>query len=141
MIALRVSGELACSTARAWELVADYKQDPRWRHGVTTMSPQPPGIVVPGTTTNEILRFGGRTYRSGGRVTTVDSRREFAWHTTSGLRAEGGRIVEPLDDGRTRLTLHVVVHPQGIERLLEPIIKPLLRRRLLADIHRLAGLV
>lgn len=141
MIALRVSGELACSAERAWELVADYAQDPRWRAGVTTMNPRPPGIVSPGTTTEEILRFGGRTYRSGGLVTSVDPGREFAWRTTSGLRAAGGRIVEPLGNGRTRLTLHAEIRPDGIMRLLQPVITPLLRRQLLADIGRLARLV
>ncbi|NIH82197.1 SRPBCC family protein [Amycolatopsis viridis] len=141
MIALRVSGELACSAERAWALVADYGQDPRWRAGVTTMNPQPPGIVTPGTTTEEVLRFGGRTYRSGGLVTSVDPGREFSWRTTSGLRASGGRILEPLDDRRTRLTLHAQVRPPGILRLFEPVLTPLLRRQLLADIGRLTRLV
>ncbi len=51
---------------QVWALVADYGRDPQWRAGVATMDPSPPGPVVPGTVTAEILRVGGRTYRSAG---------------------------------------------------------------------------
>ncbi|WP_433221435.1 SRPBCC family protein [Microtetraspora malaysiensis] len=141
MIELREVGEIACAAARVWAVVADYGQDPRWRKGVETMAPRPEGIVRVGTTTAEVMRFAGRTYRNGGEVIQVDPGRSFAWRTTSGIDAEGDRLVEPLGADRCRFTFHVRVTPRVTsERLLEPALRWLLRRSIRADICRLAGL-
>lgn len=141
MIELREDGEIACPAARVWAVVADYGQDPRWRKGVETMAPSPEGIVGVGTTTAEVMRFAGRTYRNCGEVIQVEPGRSFAWRTTSGIDAEGGRLVEPLGEDRCRFTFHVCVTPRVTsERLLEPALRWLLRRSIRADIRRLAGL-
>ncbi|NUR84061.1 MAG: hypothetical protein HOY71_08245, partial [Nonomuraea sp.] len=95
-IELRESAEIPCPAAKVWSVVADYDRDPDWRAGVSTMAPRPAGIVRAGTTTAEVMRFAGRTYRNGGEVIRVDPGRSFAWRTTSGIDAEGGRAVEEL---------------------------------------------
>ncbi|MFI7468798.1 SRPBCC family protein [Nonomuraea sp. NPDC049646] len=139
MIELREGGVIDCSAARVWAVVADYGQDPRWRKGVETMAPSSEGLVRVGTTTAEIMRFAGRTYRNGGEVVAVESGRSFAWRTTSGIVAEGGRFVEPLGEERCRFTFHVRVTPRtGSERALEPVLRWLLRRSIRADVRRLA---
>jgi len=141
MIELEEVGEIACPAAHVWAVVADYGQDPRWRKGVETMTSHPAGIVRVGTTTTEVMRFAGRTYRNGGEVIQVEPGRSFAWRTTSGIEAEGGRLVEPLGEDRCRFTFHVRVTPRVTsERLLEPALRWLLRRSIRADIRRLAGL-
>ncbi|MGW2158566.1 SRPBCC family protein [Nonomuraea sp. NPDC001699] len=141
MIELQEGGEISCPAARVWAVVADYGQDPRWRKGVETMAPHPEGIVRVGMTTAEVMRFAGRTYRNGGEVIRVEPGRSFAWRTTSGIDAEGGRLVEPLGEDRCRFTFHVRVTPRATsERLLEPVLRWLLRRSIRADVRRLAGL-
>ncbi|KAB8187574.1 hypothetical protein FH608_045740 [Nonomuraea phyllanthi] len=141
MIELQEDGEIACPAALVWAIVADYGQDPRWRKGVKTMAPRPEGIVRVGTTTAEVMRFAGRTYRNGGEVIQVEPGRSFAWRTTSGIDAEGGRLVEPLGEERCRFTFHVCVTPRVTsEKLLEPALRWLLRRSIRADIRRLACL-
>jgi hypothetical protein len=87
MIEVREHSEISCPAAAAWAVVADYGQDPRWRKGVETMAPRPEGIVRVGTTTAEVMRFAGRTYRNGGEVTGVEPGRSFDWRTTSGIDA------------------------------------------------------
>ncbi|MFC7713335.1 SRPBCC family protein [Nonomuraea recticatena] len=72
MIELQEDGEIACPAVLVWAVVADYGQDPRWRKGVKTMAPRPEGIVQVGTTTAEVMRFAGRTYRNGGEVIQVE---------------------------------------------------------------------
>ena len=141
MIEVQEDGEIACPAALVWAIVADYGQDPRWRKGVKTMAPRPEGIVQVGTTTAEVMRFARRTYRNGGEVIRVEPGRSFAWRTTSGIDAEGGRMVEPLGEERCRFTFHVRVTPRkASEKLLEPALRWLLRRSIRADIRRLAGL-
>ncbi|MFC4122891.1 SRPBCC family protein [Nonomuraea zeae] len=140
MIELREYGEITRPAGAVWAVVADYRQDPRWRGGVETMAPDPAGIVRVGTTTAEVMRFAGRTYRNGGEVTQVRPGHSFAWRTTSGIDAEGGRIVEALGEDRCRFTFHVRVTPRTtFDKLLEPVLGRLLRRAIRADIRRLAG--
>jgi hypothetical protein len=141
VIEVSASREVPVPAERAWAVVADYGHDPRWRHGVSTMAPQPPGPVTVGTTTAEVLRFAGRTYRSGGLVTEVDEGRGFAWRTTSGLVAHGGRTVRPLGARSARVTLRATVRPVGAQRLLAPVLRPLLGRALRRDLDRLAALL
>lgn len=121
-------------------MVADYGRDPLWRAGVQTMAPDPAGIVTVGTTTHEVMRFAGRTYRNGGIVTRVDAGRSFAWRTTSGIDAEGGRRVEPLDATRCEFTFHVQIRPHGLERVVAPVLRRMLAQAIRADIRRLEGL-
>jgi hypothetical protein len=141
MIEIRESGEIAWAAARVWAIVADYGQDTRWRKGVETMTPHPEGIVLVGTTTAEVMRFAGRTYRNCGEVIQVEPGRSFAWRTTSGIDAEGARLVEPLGEDRCRFTFHVRVIPRATsERLLEPALRWMLRRLIRSDVRRLASL-
>ncbi|MFG1959411.1 SRPBCC family protein [Nonomuraea sp. NPDC049028] len=142
MIEVREHGEISRPAAAVWAVVADYGQDPRWRKGVETMAPRPGGIVRVGTTTAEVMRFAGRTYRNGGEVTGVEPGRSFDWRTTSGIDAEGGRSVVSLGKDRCRFAFHVRVAPRAAsERLLEPVLGWLLRRAIRADIRRLADLL
>lgn len=127
--------------AAGWAIVADYGHDPEWRHGVATMAPEPPGEVSVGTTTAEVIRFGGRTYRNVGAVTAVDPGRRFSWRTTSGADADGSRTVRALGDDRCEITLELTVRPHGAERLLRPVLARMLDRGMAADLDRLAGLV
>lgn len=129
------------SAPAAWAVVADYGRDPEWRRGVRTMAPEPAGVVTVGTTTAEVLRFAGRTYRSGGLVTAVDAGVRFRWRTTSGLVAEGGRTVEPAGPVSARVTLRAAVRPIGAQRLLAPVLAPVLTRTLRGDLDRLAALL
>lgn len=117
-------------------IVHDYRRDPEWRQGVVTMDPQPPGPVVAGQTTAEVLRLAGRTYRNGGEVTAVEGDR-FTWRTTSGVDADGARTVGALDGGRCRVVLELRLRPQG---LVERLAVPMVRKGLAADLQRLAAL-
>ncbi len=120
-----------------WRLVADYDRDPQWRAGVATMAPSTSGPVVVGTTTAERLRTAGRTWNNTGVVTSVGPGRRFTWRTTSGVVASGSRTVVPLPGGRCRVELALSVRPDGVQRLLRPLLAGVLRRGLAADAARL----
>ena len=120
-----------------WAVVADYDRDPDWRAGVETMAPSTSGVVAPGTTTDEVLHFGGRTCRNGGIVDAVDDGRRYTWRTTSGVAARGAREVIPVDDDTTIVRLELDPTLPGIKRVL----RPMLARQLVADGARLKALL
>ncbi|MGK2949100.1 MAG: SRPBCC family protein [Acidimicrobiales bacterium] len=140
-ISITRSVTIEAPAATAWAVMADYDRDPEWRDGVSTMAPQPPGEVSAGTTTAEVIRFGGRTYRNAGEVTAVDPGRSFSWRTTSGADAKGSRAVRTLGGERSEVTLELLVRPHGSERLLRPVLARMLDRGMAADLDRLAALV
>jgi len=140
MPTLTASHIVARPAPEVWAIVADYGRDPEWRKGVETMAPSAPGPVIEGLTTDEILHFGGRTYRNAGVVTAVEPGAWFAWRTTSGADADGSRTVRDLGDGRCEVTLVLTVRPHGVERLLQPVLMRMLRSGLAADLGRLARL-
>lgn len=120
-----------------WALLADYGNDPAWRAGVRTMNPDPAGPVRPGTTTLEVLRLGGRTYRIPGEVIDVDEGRSFGWRASV---AAGRRQVEPVGEDRCRVVLTTDVTLTGMERMMAPVLVRMLRRRLEGDLVRLSAL-
>lgn len=127
-----------CPASAAWQVLADYRFDSQWRTGVSTMNQQPAGLVQVGTTTLEILRFAGRTYRVPGTVTAVDPGRSLQW---SASRATGGRYVDVIDDTSCRIRLELNIEMRGIERLLAPLLIRLMNRRLDNDVEQLASLL
>lgn len=127
--------------AAAWAVVADYRRDPQWRRGVRRMAPSPAGPVTVGTTTDEVLRLAGSTYRNRGEVTAMAPGSAFAWHTTAGADADGSRTVTPLTDDRCRVRLTLTVRASGMQRLIAPLLSYLLQRNLSGDAERLRELV
>ena len=134
----RASIDIESPAATVWSIVSDYRSDPLWRRGVETMTPDPFGPVVAGTTTREVLRLGGRTYRSDGVVETFEPGRSFTWRTVSGATAFGSRRVDEIDPDRCRVVLELNVVPRSSERLMVPILRRVLARTLRADLKRLA---
>jgi uncharacterized membrane protein len=120
-----------------WSLIADYSNDPSWRHGVTRMEPTPAGLVGKGTTTDEVMRFAGSTYQNLGEVIGIGPDLRFAWRTVKGVDADGSRSVTPLGPGRCRVRLELNVRTRGLQRVIAPILVWLLRRNLHADLLRL----
>ena len=129
------------SAAEVWAVVADYDRDPEWRDGVETMAPSTSGPAMVGTTTAEVLHLGGRTYRNGGVVTAVEAGRRLEWRTTSGADARGSRTVRATGAGRCEVSLELHVRYHGVQRLLAPVLTPMLRKGLHTDLARLAQLV
>jgi uncharacterized membrane protein len=139
-ITVRATIEVDGPAEQAWAVLGDYRRDPEWRAGVSTMDPTPPGPAEPGQTTDERMRFAGRSYRNGGRVEGVGPGRELRWRTTSGVDADGTRTVDELPGGRSRIQVETHVRPHGMDRLFSPVLGPLLRRQLRGDLRRLREL-
>lgn len=139
-VSLRESVEIDVHAAVAWRIVAHQERDPEWRHGVREMGSDPAGEVTVGARTDEVITVAGRTYRNVGRIDHVDMGRSFTWHTVEGADAHGSRTVRPLGDGRCEVTMELVVHPAGLDRLLAPVTGRVLGRSLRRDVRALAAL-
>lgn len=139
---IRMSAEVDIDrpATEVWGVLADYRRDTEWRRGVTRMEPAPAGPVANGTTTDEVLRLGGRTYRNLGVVTAVDPGVGFSWQTTEGADAHGARAVHAVSTTRCVARLELEVRVTGGERLLAPLLGRMLRRNLGTDMQRLRRL-
>ena len=140
-IEMQATAEIDRPAAEVWQVLADYARDPEWRTGVRSMVPTPPGEAQVGTTTTEVLRLGGRTWRNDGEVTAVDAGRRFTWRTTVGADADGARAVSPTSDGSCLVSLELRVRPHGAERLMAPLLRRMLQKNLHRDLSRLRELV
>lgn len=133
--------QVGARTEDVFAVLGDYQQDPRWRRGVVTMSPEPPGPARVGTTTDEVIRFLGMTTRTPGEVTAVVSGELLAWHAEgTRLAASGTRQVERAQDG-ARVTLATEIRLRGRWHLLEPMLALMYKRQLRGDLTRLKALV
>lgn len=141
MIVMDATVDVDTPAAEAWAVVADYRRDVEWRHGVRSMVPSPPGPVGPATTVVEWIRAAGRTVRNDGEVTAFEDGRRFAWRTTAGVVAEGSREVVSTGDDTCRVRLELRVRPPDVFRLVPGLLRRSLQRTLTADAHRLRTLV
>lgn len=132
--------EIDVPARRVWDIVADYARDPEWRSDVTEMRSDRAGLVTAGCRAHEVMKVGARTYRNDAVVERVVDGSFLAWRTTSGLEAEGSRAVRPLNGARCEVVLDLHVAPHGVDRLLAPILRPLIARGLRRDLGNLAEL-
>src|SRR4051812_17984088 len=104
-----ISAEVTIDRAApsVWALVADYRNDPRWRRGVSKMQPSPAGPVAVGTTTDEAMRLAGKKFLNLGLVTAVQPGTHFEWRTTSGADANGSRTVTAVAEDRCTVRLAI----------------------------------
>ena len=133
--------DIDASAAAVWAVLADYSRDAEWRTDVSEMRPEPAGPAAVGTITHEVMKVGGRTYRNTGLVGRVEPGRRLEWRTTAGADAHGSRTVESLGGERSRVTMELHVVPHGVNRLLAPVLRPMLVKGLRRDLQALATLV
>ena len=136
LIELSAEAVIARTAEEVWPVLADYRNDIRWRRGVRRMEPSPAGVVAVGTTTDEVIRLAGSTYRNRGLVTAVTPGSAFSWHTTAGADADGSRAITALTDDRCRVRLTLRVRVSGAQRLIAPLLSMMLRRNLSGDTDR-----
>jgi hypothetical protein len=124
-----------------YDFVADYANDPRWRRGVSQMTPTPAGAVADGTRVHEVLRFGGKEHTTDTVVRDVVPGRSFSFEGDgTGGRVRGRRGVVAVPEG-ARLSTELHVDPPRGLRLFEPLLAPLFRRGTRRDLAALRDLL
>lgn len=136
-----VQKSLPVSPERIWAVLGNYARDREWRSGVE-MRQEPPGMAIQGAMTYETLRFLGRTMSVVARLEEVEPGKRLVFQTVeSDVPVRGERRVEPLDDGKSLVTLKLSLRPAGLWAIFAAPMAQLLRRRVARDLDSLAALV
>ena len=126
---------------RAWALLSDYANDPRWREGLRRMEQDRPGPVYEGARVVEELVVLGRSVVSEVEVYDVEPGTAFSWRVGDGTAASGRRRVVPIDADRCELILEKRLVLAGADRLVQPIVALAVGRTERGDALRAAEFV
>lgn len=123
----------------AIDYVADFRNAPRWQHGLTAVEVDEPfpaaGKVV------EIRRFIGRRIEAPGELVAWETDAGFTVRGHSGpLRVESRYGFAPEADG-TRISLHLTMSAAGPARVIEPLLRRSLTRELNAAFKLLGDIL
>ena len=120
-----------------FEFVSDLEHDPPWS-GAAEVHRTTPGAIGIGTTFRQRDRFLGRRMELTLEVIDYRPPQQITLKATSGrLSLVGTRMVEPWDEGSSRVTFLGGGHAKGPLRLTEPLLAAAGARRLRTQLARL----
>jgi uncharacterized membrane protein len=122
-------------------ILSNAENDPRYSSLVVEAHRTSPGPIGVGTTARLVSRMFGRRIVNDWTVTEFDPNRAYAWQRTSGGVPLGGRMTFDEADGRTRVSATITVEPDGILRLIAPLIATVGRRGFKKDLANLKQLM
>jgi uncharacterized membrane protein len=101
----RVTEEIAAAPEQVWAVLADVEHWPDWTPTMTSVRRLDAGPLGP-TSAAEIRQ--PKLPKTVWRVTRFEPGRRFEWAAGGpGVTTRGDHVVEPLDDGRSSVTLEI----------------------------------
>ena len=130
MIDFTIETEIARSPAEVFAFATDPAQLPRWQTNTVSAEPEEPGPLRVGSRLREVHRGpGGREMESLVEVSALEPGRAFELRMLEGpLPVDADLRFEPAGPG-TRLRFRVHGQPRGAMRLLQPLLRPALKRQ------------
>jgi hypothetical protein len=129
MINIEQHVEISRPASAVFAFVSDQTNAPRWQRGLMEVHRLTDGPIGVGTRYRFVRTLMGRRMSGENEYTRYEPDRSTAFTATSGgWPLEASYVVEPVGDGRTRLTSTIALHPAGALRLLEPLLTATLRR-------------
>jgi uncharacterized membrane protein len=130
-------------TGEVFAFLEEVENNPRWLGGMQSCTWTTPPPVRVGSRYEQVARFLGKEIRTSfevtehqpGRLVTISSREGSSFPLTV------ARLVEPLDDGGSRVTETVHSDPRGFYRLAQPLLRLLVRRNIRRDYLKLKRLL
>jgi len=120
--AIVTSTEIDRSAADVFAYATDPTKFPQWQKGVTAGHMESAGAVRVGDVCRTTRKIGGAERPSTSRVTHVDAPRTWGVKGIDGpIRAAVDVIVEPLSEGRSRITISVDFEGHGVGKVLVPL--------------------
>ncbi|MEM7160405.1 MAG: SRPBCC family protein [Myxococcota bacterium] len=123
------SVEIERPAAEVFAYVADFANNPKWQAGMRSCewTSAEPGVV--GATYVQQASFLGRRIDTHFEVTELEPGRSISIASTvSTFPIQVTRTVEPLSEGRCRVTAHVRGQPTGLLKLLSGMVKKSVRK-------------
>lgn len=130
--------EIKRPAAEVFAFVANFENNPTWQGGMQSCRWTSEVPMVRGATYVQKARFLGRDIDTHFRVSELDAGRRISIESTkSTFPIQVTRQVEPIDDGRCRLTAHIRGQPRGLLKLFGGLVKKSVRK----DYARLKSLL
>ena len=115
--------------AQVFAYVADFENNPRWQGGMQSCRWTSTDKMQPGSTYVQQAKFFGRQIDTHFRVTAVEPDRSISIESTvSTFPIQVTRSVQPLGEGRCRVTAHVRGQPTGVLRLFSSMVRKSIRK-------------
>ena len=140
MIKIKVTEVIHRPVEQVFAFAGEYLNDPYWRKGVKTMTYETSNTPVVGSRTRETMKSMGSIITTVAEVTEFSSSRT-AFRSLSGpVPCNGYREFAATESG-TIFTYSLTLHPNGVWRLLEPILRKLFLKQVKGDVLRLKSLI
>jgi len=140
MFTVTCSEEIRRTPQAVFAFAGDYANDPLWRTGVLGMEYEKDRKAGIGVRTWETMRSMGSTAVTVGEITEYAPART-AFRSLSGpVPCSGSREFAASSTG-TRFTYSLTLHPAGLLRVLEPILRLVFAKQVKMDLRRLKQLL
>ena len=139
MFAFSQSRDMDQPASTVWEYLIAFEQVPLWEHGVNEVRQLAPGEPVIGTAISARRVYAGRETHLTGEVVRIEPGRSATLALRGGPHVESlvTYSVDPLGEGRSRVTYSANGHLNGPLALLQPILPAVGRAEACKNLARL----
>jgi uncharacterized membrane protein len=142
MAAITESVEIARSPEDVFAYLDDLARHPEWQDQLESVRVVTDGATHVGTRALETRRLGRRRMSSTYEITEHDPPRIFAFRALDGpVRPVGRGTVEPVGEGRSRLSVELDLEGHGFGKLLVPLARRQAAKQVPKDQQRLKELL
>jgi uncharacterized protein YndB with AHSA1/START domain len=128
MVDFTIETEIARPPSEAFAFVTDPTKLALWQTDKVSCVPEPDGPLGLGSRMREVTRApGGKKVVSPVEVAEYEPDRVFGMRMIEGPPIHGRVTFDPSERG-TRLQFRIYGEPKGVMRLVEPILKPIIKR-------------
>jgi uncharacterized protein YndB with AHSA1/START domain len=139
---ITVTVEIDRPAAEVFAFVSDVGKNPRWQQGQRSCRWTSPAPHQLDATYDQTAHFLGRDVVSTFRVSEYEPGRRIRFVSTSGpFPIDESRTVEPLGEGRSRVTAVVQGDASRTFWMVAPLLRAMVRRSVRADYARLQRLL
>lgn len=121
--------------------VSDVTNDANWQQAVVEAKMTSDGPIGVGSTGVHRVKFMGMSDDYGWKLSEFDAPNRATWKFVSGpMTGEGGYVLAAYGEG-TSFTWRGDVQPQGMRRILAPIMGPMFRKQVRKELQILKGIL
>jgi uncharacterized protein YndB with AHSA1/START domain len=128
MIDFTISTDIARAPDEVFAYVTDPSKLATWQTNTLSAVQETEGPMGLGTRIREVHRAAGRRFEELVEVVAYEPARRFELHVVEGPPIDAQITFAPSDVGGTRMQFRVFGQPTGVMRLLQPVLKPGMRR-------------
>lgn len=126
------------NTEVVFQYISDFTNDVTWRSGVIEMRQSTNGFTETGTVTRETLKLLGQKWTNLAKITGFHKNKKVGFKVVKGIEGVSGyRSVYEISDNCTGLIYSITIKPEGIFKIIAPLIQKNFRKRIRKDLRKL----